>query len=139
MASAALTTVGAVLEVDPAGGTSFTSLGNVIEGFTSQGGSKPEIDVTVWSSTAKEYLSGMGDYGSWQCSGFYNPNDAGAAAIKTLFENSAVASWKLTFTDTPATTWTVDGTVTEFSMSATKDDAFRLTWTVKLSGAPTES
>lgn len=137
--SVALTTVGAGLAVDPAGGTTFTDLGECIEGFTNTGGTKPEIDVTVWASTAKEYLTGMGDYGTWQCSGFYNPGSTGAVAIKTLFESGAVAAWKLTFTDASDTTWTVNGTVSEFSLSATKDDAFRLTWSVKLSGAPVEA
>lgn len=137
--SVALSTVGAGLAVDPAGGTTWTDLDCNVEGFTGQGGSKPEIDTTVWCSTAKEYLSGMADYGSWQVSGFYQPGDAGSAALKALFENSAVAAWKLTFPTSPATTWTVNGTVNEFSVSAQKDDAFRMTFSVKLSGAPVEA
>lgn len=139
MASIALTTVGAKLAVDPAGGTTFTDLDCVVEGFTSQGATKPEIDVTVWCSTAKEYLSGMGDYGSWQVSGFYTPGNAAAGAIKTLFENNATAAWKLSFPTDPVKTWTVNGTVSEFSVSAQKDDAFRMTFSVKLSGAPVEA
>ena len=110
------------IDVDTRTYTTYTSGGtatpvtwtqiNQVKDFKPSGSSASEIDVTDLSSSAKEFLTGLRDNGSFSMSIFCLPTDPGQIAAKAKFDASAVASFKLTTPD--AKTYTFSAMVKSF-------------------------
>ena len=67
-------------------GTAVTAGGTAITGLTSisfSGGDVPTFDITTHDSSAKEFVAGLVDYGSFEISGFANHDDAGQDALRS--------------------------------------------------------
>jgi predicted secreted protein len=66
-----------------------------LKSFKPSGASAPKIDVTDLDSTSKEYLTGMGDNGTFTCDMHYKPTDAGQIALRAAFAGGASKPYKL--------------------------------------------
>lgn len=71
----------------------------------------PQIDVTDLDSTAKEYLTGLVDNGTFGADCLILESDVGQAAVKAAFDASLSKSYKVT---TPAKTRTFSASCTKF-------------------------
>lgn len=83
-----------------------------IKDFKPSGSSASEIDVTDLSSSAKEFLTGLRDNGSFSMTVNAVPTDPGQIACKAKFDASTVGSFKLTTPD--AKTYTFSAMVKGF-------------------------
>ena len=102
-------------------------------------GSSSEIDVTDLSSTAKEFKMGLADSGSVSAEFFYIPADAQHAQLRSDWVARTLRNYRITFTDSPQTTWTFAAYVTSFSTTAAVDAALAGSFTLRISGSITEA
>lgn len=136
----ALQSQGTELSVSTDNGATYVDLGCVIDGFSGPGGSKPEIDVTTLCSPGQEFIDGLPDYGSISFTGLYNPNSDACQTLLDLYKGGrSNADWKITFSDTGASTWEFEGYVSEFSVNFQKNEVVRLSGAIRVSGDITET
>ena len=136
----ALQSQGTELSVSQDGGSSYTDLGCVIDGFSGPGGSKPEIDVTTLCSAGQEFIDGLPDFGSISFTGLYNPNSEACQTLLSLYKGGrSNVDWKITFSDTSGSTWEFQGYVSEFSVNIQKNEVVRLSGAIRVSGDITET
>jgi len=105
-----------VIDVDSRAFTTYTSGGTAtpvtytqileLKDFKPSGSSSSEIDVTDLSSTAKEFLTGLRDNGSFSMSLNALTTDPGQIAVKAKFDASAIGTFKLTTPDAKTYTFT---------------------------------
>ncbi|MNN96744.1 hypothetical protein D3C81_2157770 [compost metagenome] len=69
-------------------------------------------------------------------SGFFDPQDAGQAAIYTALENSTNESFIIEFPAAMGASWKFKGVVTAYNTSAELEDAISFEITIKVSGKP---
>jgi len=112
-----------------------------VDGLTSingPDGSTPEIDTTHLNSTAREFLMGIPDNGSIQCSGFYDGDDTQHAALYSAWANGTSKNFNLKFiNESPNEKWAFSGYVQNFSIGAETDQAVTLSFSIRISGAIT--
>lgn len=116
----------------------FTEIQEV-QSLDGPGGQAAEIDVTDLSSTSKEYRLGLQEEGDITMDIMYIPGDTQHAAIRALRASGALNNFRISFTDSPTTTWTFAGLVKGFSISNSVDDVNRATVTLKVSGSIVEA
>lgn len=102
-------------------------------------GSASEIDVSDLSSTAKEFKIGLKDSGSVSLEFMYIPVNAVHSALRTAWSNRTLTGFRITFTDSPATVWTFNAYVQNFSTTAGVDAPLAGTMTLRISGDISES
>jgi hypothetical protein len=118
--------------------TTYAQIGQVTS-ISGPDGSVPEVDVTHLSSTGKEYVGGLADFGSVTCEVIF---DAATTTnmheqIWTDFLAQTVTTYQIRLSDSPATTITFTGYPNQYSYSLGVDEAVRATIGFKVSGAPT--
>ena len=67
-------------------GTAVTVAGTAITGINSisfSGGDVPTFDITTHDSTAKEFVSGLVDFGTFEIGGLVNHDDAGQDSLRS--------------------------------------------------------
>lgn len=110
------------VDIDSRAFTTYTSGGTAtpvtytqvlqIKDFKPSGSSSSEIDVTDLSSSAKEFMTGLRDNGSFSINLFALTTDPGQIAVKAKFDAAAIGTYKLTTPD--AKTYTFNAYVKSF-------------------------
>ena len=110
-----------------------------VSNVSGPGGQANEIDVTDLSSTAKEFRMGLQDEGTITLDINYIPANTQHAGLRTDRANQTLRSFRITFTDSPNTTWTFSAYVLGFEVSNAVDDVTKASVTLRVSGSITES
>lgn len=133
---------GTQLAWDPAGGSSYSTIGQ-IHNIGGPNLARDNIDVTTHDSTDmwREFIKSLKDGGEVTFDITYDPalgtHDASTGLLSDFGDDDTIPNWQITFPDTGATTWTFPGFVTGFSPAEPIDDKLAASVTVKVSGAPT--
>ena len=115
----------------------FTALDEVIS-ISGPSESAPTIDVTALDDTARAYLRGIEDGGELTIEAHWDPDDTlGQVAARTSFTAQTTKNWKITFTDSPASTFDFAAMVTSWSTSIELDQSVKVSIGLKLTGAIT--
>jgi hypothetical protein len=139
MSSTALQSQGMTLGIsDAASPQVYTSITNV-NSMAGPGGSATEIDVTDLSSSAKEFRLGLQDEGEVTCEIQYVPADTQHALLRSLRAAGTSRNFRITFTDSPQTTWTFLAFVKTFSISNAVDGVTAASVALRISGSITEA
>ncbi len=78
--------LGVTLGVDAAGGSSYTTLGNVVDGLK-EGGSKADVaDISILADTFKAKAKGQIDPNEVTLTVAYDPDDSNYVILKTLHD-----------------------------------------------------
>ncbi len=122
--------------VSPA--TTYAQIGQVTS-ISGPDGSIPEVDVTHLSSTGKEFIAGLADWGSVSLEVIFD-----AATTSTMHEQiwndflaGTVTTYQMRLSDSPATTFTMSAYPNQYSLNLGVDEAVRATLGLKITGAPT--
>lgn len=136
--SDAVNAQGATISIgDGASPEAFTEIAEVTD-FTTPDGEAPDIDVTHLGSTASEFLQGLPDNGNVSLSGNFVGGDSGQSTLRTARAAQALKTFKITLTDSPATTFTFSAFVKSFVVNAAQNDKLAFTASLRVSGAVTE-
>lgn len=132
---------GSSLAVDPAGGSSFTTIAGIVDGWTGPNVQADEIETTILSDTYKKYARGQIDPGELSFEIAYDPEDATSQMLVDLYNDCTVATWQVTLSATcdaggGTVTESFSGWVKSFSIKATKSDLVKAEVTIRLSGNP---
>ena len=112
----------------------YTEVSEVVT-FSGLDGSATEIDVSHLGSTAKEYLMGLEDLGSFQLECNYLSGDAGQTAMRTAQGSNTIQDFKATLSDN--TELTFQGFVTTAPISGGVDAKVDASFTIRISGGVT--
>lgn len=136
MASTAITAQGTTLEIDnTTQGTADQAIANVIS-YAGFDGEASEIDITNMSSTAKEKLAGLQDFGNFTFEFHPDYSDAGQEALRAAQTSGALKTFQLTLSD--ATTIDFTGVVRNAqALNGAVDSALTSSCTISVSGAIT--
>ncbi len=91
--------LGVVIGVDAAGGTSFTTLGSVVDG-AKEGGSKADVaDISILSDTFKQKAKGQVDPAEVTMTVAYDPDETTTTLLKTLHDQiqTVPPNWQISF------------------------------------------
>lgn len=121
---------------DGASSETFNTIGEVLN-IAGPSGSAPEIDITNLSSTAREFSMGLPDEGNISLTCNWDPDDTYQLQARTARNAQTLTNFKITCTDTPATTITFAAYVTEWSLNFDIDNVGKLTIGLRLTGAAT--
>lgn len=139
MSSSALSSQGMTIAVgDAASPEVFTTI-NEVKSIDGPGGQTAEIDVTDLNSTGKEYQLGLQDEGDITLDINYLPNDTQHAQLRADRAAGTKRNYRITFTDSPTTTWTFEGLVKGFSISNSVDSVTGASVTIRVTGSITEA
>lgn len=106
MTSTAITAQGSTLQIDnDTPGTADEAISNVVS-FSGFDGEASEIDVTNLDSTAKEFLLGLQDFGSFTFEFHPDYTDAGQNALRAAQTSGNVKTFLLTLSDTTTVAFT---------------------------------
>lgn len=97
-------------------------------------GSAPTIDVTDLDSTAREYILGLKDEGSFSLGIMYRPDNAVHAQLRDAWADRTRMRFQVDFADDGTTRWEFDGFVTGFSQNAAVDTVIEATVGIKITG-----
>ena len=116
----------------------FTAIGQVVS-IGGPSGTTGEIDVTSLSSTAKEFIPSLPDWGSCDCEIIF---DQATTANKHQelwddFSAQTSGSYKITLTDSPATTFTFTAYPSQFALNIAVDDKVGASVSLRITGAVT--
>ena len=140
MSTSALTSQGMTLAIQntTVSPNAYQTIGEV-SNINGPGGSAQVIDVTDLASTAKEKKMGLPDEGQITFDINFIPTDTQHALLRTARSNRTLTSFRITFTDSPATTWTFNAYVTSFPMTNGVDDVTKGNVTLEVTGTITEA
>jgi hypothetical protein len=113
----------------------FTTVDNV-RTLNGLDGAAVEIDRTNLASTAKEFILGLQDPGhiTFECD--HDTTDAGQAAVLSHQASGGIANFKIIMPN-GTTTWTFNGFVKKFGMTAGVDQIIKRQGEVRITGAVT--
>jgi hypothetical protein len=135
--------LGVTVGVDSAGGTSFTTLGSVVDG-AKEGGSKADVaDVSILSDTFKQKAKGQIDPNEVTMTVAYDPDDTTTTLLKTLHDSVSATppNWQISFPPGTLgagsiTTKSFKGFVTGLGREIMKDKMITQELTVTKTGDP---
>ncbi len=107
----------------------WTEIGEVTD-FSGPDGSASEIDVTHLQSTAKEFLMGLKDEGTYSLSINWVPDDAGQAACREARDTREKKDFKVTYSDD--STATFEGYIMAMSGGGAVDDKVSGSITIRI-------
>lgn len=102
-------------------------------------GQAPEIDVTDLTSTAREFVLGLEDEGEITLEVNYIPKNVRHAALRADKNSGTARNYRITFTDSPATTWTFSAIVKGLTISNAVDSTTTASIALRLTGSITEA
>lgn len=125
---------GSTFGIDPAGGTSFTTLGEVTN-ITPPSDSIDVVDVTHMQSPnrTREFLAGLRDPGTASFEINFVPGSASDDLIQQVRDAGTVVSCRITFPN--AATWTFDGLLTGYEPAVPNEDKLSATVSFKVTGS----
>jgi hypothetical protein len=88
---------GVTLGCDPAGGTAFVILGNIVDSIEGPEVKTDDIEVTLLADKDKTFLGGQIDGGTVSFQIAYDPLDTSGTTIATLLGNSNIANWQIKY------------------------------------------
>lgn len=88
---------GITLGVDPTGGTSFSVLGSVVDGFSGSGPKAIKADTSVLANWYSTYAPCGVEPGSFDFEIAYDPAFSESHTLAILLGTGAVANWQITF------------------------------------------
>src|SRR5687768_8893913 len=139
MSTNAQSAQGMTLQMSPSGSAEVYVTIPELRNINGPTGQANEIDVTDLSSTGKEYVLGLQDFGDITADGFYLSDNAIHRAVKAAFSDGVVRKFRLPFTDTaPATIWEFSGYIKTFSITAGVDQVVGMNLAVRTTGDITE-
>ncbi len=141
MSTLALASQGMTLGVsDGASPEVYTTISQVSD-ISGPDGSAGEIDVTDLSSTVKEFKRGLTDNGSVTSTLMFIPANTQHAQLRADFNSATEVSrnYRITFTDSPMTTWTFSGYVASLSITNSLDSSTTASLSLRIKGAITEA
>lgn len=98
-------------------------------------GQAPEIDVTDMSSTAREFVLGLEDEGEISLELNFIPTNTQHSQLRTDKNAGTKRNYQITFTDSPATTWTFQALVKGLSVSNAIDGVSKGSVTLRVTGS----
>ena len=114
----------------------FNAIGQVTA-INGPSGAAPIIDVSNLSSTYREKRTGLPDNGDVTATVQYDPADTGQTRVETLRAGSLSGNFQIVLSNSPATTWSFAGYVSEFSKTIGIDEVVEASITVNIDGAIT--
>lgn len=98
-----------------------------------------ELDVTTLDSEGgyREFIAGFKDPGEVAISGYFVPTDAGQAALYAALDSGDVESFEIVYPADLGVSWSFQGIVTAYNVTAELEDAIALEATIRVSGKPT--
>ena len=139
MSSSALSSQGMTIGIGNAASPEVFATITEVKSIDGPGGQTAEIDVTDLSSTAKEFVLGLQDEGDITLDMNYIPANTQHALLRTLRGSGAENNFRISFTDSPVTTWTFAARVKGFSISNAVDNVTALSVTLRVTGSITEA
>lgn len=117
------------------GSGSFVALAN-IKSFDGPSTQNPEIDVSTLSSTAKEFIGGLVDFGDLSMDVNFDQSAASHLQVFTDMEASppTVTGWRVTFAN-PTVNYTWSAFVKSFTLGGSVDGVYSGKISLRLSGA----
>jgi predicted secreted protein len=103
-----------------------------VTSFNGFDGQAAEIDVTTLQSTAKEYLMGLQDFGSFTIETNYISDDVGQGKMRDAKESRDVQDFKITFSDTSIATF--QGYVMSAPVSGAVDGKVDGSFAIRITG-----
>src|ERR1022692_2172068 len=85
------------LAVDVLGGTTFVSVGSVVDGFSGAGPKSIMADISILTDYFTRTAPCGVDPGSFEFGVAYDPGDATSQLLSNLLASGAIANWQLTF------------------------------------------
>jgi len=124
-----------------AGGTDGTEAFTTVAEVKSISGPNTQtsiIDITHMQSdnNTREFLPTLIDPGEMSFVINFLPNSSGHQGLRTDQKNRTKRNWKLVFTDSAATTYSLAGYITGFGITAEIENALQANCTVKLTAWP---
>jgi predicted secreted protein len=97
-----------------------------------------ELDVTTLDSEGgfREYIAGFSDPGEVAISGLFYPGDAGQAALYAAMESKDIQDFEIIYPAKLGASWTFQGYVSAFNVTAELEDAVAFEATIRVSGKP---
>lgn len=98
-----------------------------------------ELDVTTLDSEGgyREFIAGFKDPGEVAISGFFVPADAGQDALYAALDSGNVQDFEIVYPADLGVSWSFQGIVTAYNVTAELEDAIALEATIRVSGKPT--
>jgi hypothetical protein len=131
-----INTIGLTITAGSATATpgNWATIGNMktVSGFD---GKPSEIDVTNLSSTAKEFVTGLIDFGNLQIEVDQDNADQGQLKVNVAFQGSLVKNYKLTLPNTNSATFAAF--VTQFTTSLGVDQVVKRQIGLRITGPVT--
>lgn len=103
-----------------------------VNSFNGFDGQAAEIDVTTLQSTAKEYLMGLQDFGSFSIETNFLSADSGQDKMRAAKDSREVQDFKITFSD--ASIATFQGYVTSAPVSGAVDGKVDGSFAIRITG-----
>lgn len=131
---------GTTLGMDPAGGSSYTTIGELTD-LTGPGLARESVDVTHTTSpdACQEFIRGLKNGGELQATFNFLPADTSHQLLTDDWmkaTNEANATFKVTFSDAAPTAWSFAGFVTNIQPAAPiRNGALALTATIKVAAS----
>lgn len=118
----------------------YVQIGQVVSIGGPQG-SAGTIDVTHLSSTGREFLQALADYGTVSLGVIWDPNTASNQHDELFddFASGRVTGYQIRLSNSPQTKLTFDAFVQEHPITIEIDDAVKATITLKTTGAVTRT
>lgn len=139
MSTSALESQGMTIAIsDDASPEVFTTIPEVSD-ISGPDGSASEINVTDLASTAQEFKVGLKDEGSVSITMNYIPQNAVHTTLRTARNNRTLKNFRISFTDSPQTTWTFNAYVITFPIANGLDGVTTSTVGLRVSGSITEA
>lgn len=125
---------GSAFGIDPAGGTSFTDLGEVFN-ITPPSDTTDVVDVTHMASPnrTREFILGLNDPGECSFEMNFVPGSPSDDMIQLVKAAGTVVSCRVTFPN--AATWIFDGLLTGYAPAVPNEDKMTATVTFKVTGS----
>lgn len=141
MSTSALPSQGVTLGVgNTASPIVYTDIADITE-ISGPDGSAGDIETTDLSSTTKTFIRGLTDNGSVSFTLNHIPANTQHAQLFSDFSSATevARNYRITFTDSPETTWTFSAYVNQFSISNGLDGVATASCSIRIKGAITEA
>ena len=140
MPSTAISSQGTLININTSTSTTmaYVAIGNVKE-FSGFDGSAAELDKTNLSSSAKELMQGLPDWGNFTVSGDWDSADAGQAALRANYVARTAQTFQVLVAGSSGTSkvYTFSAFVKKFSLSGGVDKILQMSADLRITGGVT--